>query len=54
MTSVPPTKKEKHKTFGKRTCDREAEHAASDDTEDRPSPANKESSSQFIPTDKDQ
>lgn len=41
-----------YKPFGKRTCDGEAEHAASEDTEDRPSPADKESSSQFIPADK--
>ena len=41
-----------YKPFGKRTCDGEAEHAASEDTEDRPSPADKESNSQFIPTDK--
>ena len=41
-----------YKPFGKRTCDGEAEHAATEDTEDRPSPADKESSSQFVPTDK--
>lgn len=43
-----------YKPFGKRTRDGEAEHAASKDTEDGTCPADKESSSQFIPTDEDQ
>lgn len=42
-----------YKPFGKRTCNGETEHAASEDTKDRTCPANKESSAQFIPTDKE-
>lgn len=43
-----------YEPFGKRTRDREAEHAASEDTQDGACPADEESSSQFIPTHKDQ
>lgn len=39
-----------YKPFGKGTCDGEAEHAATQDTENRPGPADEESGPQFIPT----
>lgn len=38
-----------YKPFAKSTCDGEAEHDASEDTENRSCPADKESCSQFIP-----
>lgn len=41
-----------NKPFGKRLCNGETEHAPSKNTKDRTCPANKESSAQFIPTDK--